>query len=150
MDEPSVIRWALENDPDTLREYCWEEDGELHGDFARDFAQALRIEGTFKTQGKHAAGVVVSSIDLNNLCPMVKETRGNEKSRVWKWVILRLLVLSSSTSLGLIYLRKYMKHVGLSRFSLSSGLIRIHHITQSPHFLTKDYYELQRLYCFRL
>tara|TARA_R100000808_G_scaffold24749_1_gene58027 strand:- start:844 stop:1686 length:843 start_codon:yes stop_codon:yes gene_type:complete len=79
MDEPSVIRWALENDPDTLREYCWEEDGELHGDFARDFAQALRIEGTFKTQGKHAAGVVVSSIDLNNLCPMVKETRGNEK-----------------------------------------------------------------------
>jgi len=79
MDEPSVIRWALENDPDTLREYCWEEDGELQGDFAREFAQALRIEGTFKSQGKHAAGVVVSSIDLNNLCPMVKETRGNEK-----------------------------------------------------------------------
>ena len=79
MDEPSVIRWALENDADSLREYCWEEDGELRGDFARDFAQALRIEGTFKTQGKHAAGVVVSSIDLNNLCPMVKETRGNEK-----------------------------------------------------------------------
>ena len=79
MDEPSVIRWTLENDPDTLREYCWEEDGELQGDFAREFAQALRIEGTFKTQGKHAAGVVVSSIDLDNLCPMVKETRGNEK-----------------------------------------------------------------------
>jgi len=79
MDEPSVIRWALENDADSLREYCWEEDGELRGDFARDFAQALRIEGTFKTQGKHAAGVVVSSIDLNKLCPMVKETRGNEK-----------------------------------------------------------------------
>ena len=79
MDEPSVIRWALEHDADSLKQYCWEEDGQLHGDFARDFEQAMRIEGTFKTQGKHAAGVVVASEDLNSLCPMVKESRGNEK-----------------------------------------------------------------------
>ena len=78
MDEPSVIRWALENDPDTLKEYCWEEDGELKGDFARDFAQALRIEGTFKSQGKHAAGVVVASMKLDGLCPMVR-TKGGGK-----------------------------------------------------------------------
>ena len=55
-------------------------DGEsLKGDYAKEFEQAMRIEGTFKTQGKHAAGVVVSSIDLDTVCPMVKATRSNEK-----------------------------------------------------------------------
>ena len=79
MENPSVISWALDNNADTLKEFCWIENGELHGDFKRDFEQALRIEGIFKTQGKHAAGVVVSSIELNNLCPMVKQTKGDEK-----------------------------------------------------------------------
>lgn len=79
MDEPSVIRWALENDPETLKEYCWEENGELQGDFSRDFAQAMRIEGTFKSQGKHAAGVVVTSTRADSIVPMVKQTRGSGK-----------------------------------------------------------------------
>lgn len=79
MDEPSVIRWALENDPDSLREFCWMDDDSLKGDYAKEFEQAMRIEGTFKTQGKHAAGVVVSSVDLDGVCPMVKATRSNEK-----------------------------------------------------------------------
>ena len=79
MDEPSVIRWALENDPDSLREFCWMDDEGLKGDYAKEFEQAMRIEGTFKTQGKHAAGVVVSSVDLDGVCPMVKATRSNEK-----------------------------------------------------------------------
>ena len=78
MEHPSVIRWCLENDPDALKEYCVEKDGVLTGDYAKEFKQALRIEGTFKSQGKHAAGVVVSSIPLNEFCPMVKPTKGED------------------------------------------------------------------------
>ena len=78
MEEPSVIRWCLENDPDALKEYCVETDGKLTGDYAKQFEQALRIEGTFKSQGKHAAGVVVSSIPLHEFCPMVKPTKGED------------------------------------------------------------------------
>ena len=39
----------------------------------------MRIEGTYKSQGKHAAGVVISLEELNRVCPMVKETNGSAK-----------------------------------------------------------------------
>ena len=82
MDEEdrSIIRWTLENNPDDLREYCFINDnGELDGDYAQWFEQAIRIEGTFKTQGKHAAGVVISADELNKVCPMVNPKSGEEK-----------------------------------------------------------------------
>jgi DNA polymerase-3 subunit alpha len=80
MDNPSVINWTLMNQPETLRDYCrLNDDGSLEGDHAKLFEQAMRIEGTFKSQGKHAAGVVISSHDLNEVCPMVRDKRGSEK-----------------------------------------------------------------------
>ena len=80
MDNPSVIKWTLMNQPETLRGYCrLNDDGVLEGDYAKFFDQAMRIEGTFKSQGKHAAGVVISSHDLNDVCPMVRDKRGSEK-----------------------------------------------------------------------
>lgn len=80
MDNPSVIRWTLMNQPDVLRDYCrMNDDGSLEGDFAKRFEQAMRIEGTFKSQGKHAAGVVISSHNLNDVCPMVRDKKGSEK-----------------------------------------------------------------------
>ena len=39
----------------------------------------MRIEGTFKSQGKHAAGVVISSYNLDKVCPMVRDKKGTEK-----------------------------------------------------------------------
>tara|TARA_R110000824_G_scaffold360588_1_gene548352 strand:+ start:4065 stop:5978 length:1914 start_codon:yes stop_codon:yes gene_type:complete len=80
MDNPSVIKWTLMNQPETLRDYCrLNDEGTLDGDYANLFNQAMRIEGTFKSQGKHAAGVVISSHDLNEVCPMVRDKRGSEK-----------------------------------------------------------------------
>ena len=68
------------NQPDVLRDYCrMNDDGSLEGDFAKRFEQAMRIEGTFKSQGKHAAGVVISSHNLNDVCPMVRDKKGSEK-----------------------------------------------------------------------
>ena len=66
MEESSVIKWTLMNQPDALRDYCrLNDDGQLEGDYAKVFEQAMRIEGTFKSQGKHAAGVVISSHNLD-------------------------------------------------------------------------------------
>ena len=80
MENPSVIKWTLMNQPEVLREYCrMNDDGTLEGDYAKRFEQAMRIEGTFKSQGKHAAGVVISSHNLDNVCPMVRDKKGTEK-----------------------------------------------------------------------
>ena len=66
MEDPSVIKWTLMNQPEALRDYCRiEDDGKLTGDYAKLFEQAMRLEGTFKSQGKHAAGVVISSHNLS-------------------------------------------------------------------------------------
>ena len=80
MDEPSVIRWTLINTPEELKDYCKiDEDNNLSGPYAKLFEQAIRIEGTYKSQGKHAAGVVISLHDLNTVCPMIRESKGSDK-----------------------------------------------------------------------
>ena len=82
MDEEdrSIIKWALLNNPDDLRDYCFvNESGDLEGDYSELFQQAIDIEGTFKTQGKHAAGVVISAEELYKVCPMVNPKSGTEK-----------------------------------------------------------------------
>lgn len=80
MESPSVIRWSLENDRDSLADYCYlDDDDNLVGEYAKIFEQAMRMEGIFKTQGKHAAGVVIASDPLDEVCPMVKASRSDEK-----------------------------------------------------------------------
>ena len=79
-DERSIIRWALINNSEDLIDYCQINPfGELEGDYAEYFRQAIAIEGTFKTQGKHAAGVVISAEPLHEVCPMVDSKSSNEK-----------------------------------------------------------------------
>jgi len=82
MDEEdrSIIRWALQNNTKELYDYCHINDnGYLEGDYAEYFEQAIRIEGTLKTQGKHAAGVVISANKLADVCPMVNSKSSKEK-----------------------------------------------------------------------
>ena len=82
MDEEdrSIIKWSLLNHADELRDYCFVNDsGQLEGDYSDFFQQAIDIEGTFKTQGKHAAGVVISADELCKVCPMVNPKSGTEK-----------------------------------------------------------------------
>jgi len=77
--ESSIIRWALENNVDKLREWCYiDDDGELQGPLAKRFEQAIRLEGTKSNQSKHAAGIAISSEPLNEICPMIYDTKNNE------------------------------------------------------------------------
>ena len=79
MDEEdrSIIRWTLINCADEMQQWCHlDEEGNLKGDYAPYFDQAIRLEGTFKSQGKHAAGVVISREPLDKVCPMLPEKSG--------------------------------------------------------------------------
>jgi len=72
----SVIRWALENEPEKFKEWCQlDEEGNLQGRLAKRFEQAIRLEGTKRSQSKHAAGVVIAPLELDEICPMVLDTK---------------------------------------------------------------------------
>ena len=112
MDEEdrSIIRWSLINRPDELRDFCHiTEDGKLEGDYAQYFQQAIDIEGTFKTQGKHAAGVVISKEPLQEVCPMVKQKGSTEKIAGLEMSDLEALGHVKFDVLGINLLDKLMK-----------------------------------------
>lgn len=78
--EDSIIRWVLNNDPESISEYCRiEDDGTLTGEYSSYFEQAMRLEGTFKSQSEHASGFIISADVLDEVCPMIRSKDGNKK-----------------------------------------------------------------------
>jgi DNA polymerase-3 subunit alpha len=70
--EKSIIRWALQNNAEQLKQWAWlNEEGQVEGPLCFQFAQAIRLEGTKRSMGKHASGIVVCSEPLADICPMV-------------------------------------------------------------------------------
>lgn len=109
-EDRSIIKWALINRPDELRDFCHiNDDGKLEGDYAQYFQQAIDIEGTFKTQGKHAAGVVISKEPLYKVCPMVKQNGSTEKIAGLEMSDLEALGHVKFDVLGINLLDKLMK-----------------------------------------
>lgn len=108
-EERSIIRWALLNHEDDLRPFCTIVDGKLEGDYAPYFDQAIRLEGTFKNQGKHAAGVVISKEPLNRVCPMSSQKNSDEKIAGLEMNDLELLGHVKFDVLGVNVLSKLMK-----------------------------------------
>lgn len=78
--EASIIRWALENNPEDLKEWCYVDENtqELKGPLAKRFEQAIRLEGTKSNQSKHAAGVVIVDQPLEQVCPMVYDSKNQQ------------------------------------------------------------------------
>lgn len=77
--QESIIQWTLDNEPERISEYCRMTDGEITGDYAQYFKQASRLEGIHKSQGKHAAGIIIAPKPLSELCPMIADKSSNEK-----------------------------------------------------------------------
>jgi DNA polymerase III subunit alpha len=75
--ETSIIMWTLKNEPEKLEQYCKYENGQFTGQYAKSFEQAARIEGTIKTKGQHAAGIIISPVDLKDICPIYYDKEGN-------------------------------------------------------------------------
>ena len=108
-EDRSIIRWALINNAEELRDFCrLSEDGKLEGEYAEYFEQAIQIEGTFKTQGKHAAGVVISAEPLQKVCPMVKQKGSSEKIAGLEMTDLEALGHVKFDILGITLLDKLM------------------------------------------
>ena len=77
--ESSIIRWALENRSEDLKDWCFiNENKELDGPLAKRFEQAIRLEGTKCNQSRHAAGVVIGAEQLQNTCPMVYDSKNKQ------------------------------------------------------------------------
>lgn len=107
--EASIIRWALENQVDKLKEWCYiDSDGSLAGPLAKRFEQAIRLEGTKSNQSKHAAGVVISSQDLKSVCPMIYDNKNKQTIAGMEMQDLENLGIIKFDILGVAMLDKVM------------------------------------------
>jgi DNA polymerase-3 subunit alpha len=108
--EASIIRWALENNPDELREWCSinKDTNEIQGPLAKRFEQAIRLEGTKSNQSKHAAGVVISQHKLEDTCPMVYDSKNKQLIAGMEMQDLESLGVIKFDILGIAMLDKIM------------------------------------------
>lgn len=107
--EASIIRWALENSVDKLKEWCYiSDDGTLSGPLSKRFEQAIRLEGTKSNQSKHAAGVVIANNNLNHICPMVYDTKNKQMMAGMEMQDLESLGVIKFDILGVAMLDKIM------------------------------------------
>lgn len=118
--ESSIIRWSLENNVDKLKEWCYINDNnELTGPLSKRFEQAIRLEGTKSNQSKHAAGVVISSEPLKNICPMVYDAKNTQTIAGMEMQDLEHLGVIKFDVLGLAFLDKAMY---ISELLLNKGV----------------------------
>jgi DNA polymerase-3 subunit alpha len=107
--EASIIRWALENNADKLKEWCYiSEDGSLSGPLSKRFEQAIRLEGTKSNQSKHAAGVIIGTEDLSSVCPMIYDNKNDQLIAGMEMNDLESLGLIKFDILGIALLDKVM------------------------------------------
>jgi DNA polymerase-3 subunit alpha len=107
--EASIIRWALENNGDKLKEWCYiGKNNQLEGPLAKRFEQAIRLEGTKSNQSKHAAGVVISRESLASVCPMVYDTKTDQTIAGMEMQDLEYLGIIKFDILGVAMLDKMM------------------------------------------
>ena len=107
--EASIIRWALENNAEKLKEWCYIDDNnELQGPLAKRFEQAIRLEGTKTNQSKHAAGIAISAEPLQEICPMVYDSKNNQLIAGMEMQDLEALGVIKFDILGIAMLDKIM------------------------------------------
>lgn len=76
--ENSVIMWALKNNPDDLKSWCFiNSDDELQGSLSHEFDLAIKLEGAIKSKSTHACGVVISKNKLSDICPVIDNKSGD-------------------------------------------------------------------------
>ena len=107
--EASIIRWALENNGDKIKEWCFiDKKGELQGPLAKRFEQAIRLEGVKSNQSKHAAGIAISSEPLSQICPMVYDSKNKQMIAGMEMQDLESIGIIKFDILGVAMLDKIM------------------------------------------
>ena len=117
--DASIIRWALENRVDNLKNWCYiDEKGNLSGPFAKRFEQAMRLEGTKVNQSKHAAGVVITDKKLETICPMIFDTKTKQPIAGMEMNDLEYLGIIKFDVLGIAMLDKVMNISNTLRYGV--------------------------------
>lgn len=107
--EASILRWALENNGEKLKEWCYVgEDGQLYGPLAKRFEQAIRLEGAKYNQSKHAAGIAISNTSLNTICPMIWDPKTGQNIAGFEMADLESIGVIKFDILGIALLDKIM------------------------------------------
>ncbi|AHB42683.1 DNA polymerase III DnaE [Candidatus Saccharibacteria bacterium RAAC3_TM7_1] len=100
------LKKSIENDPDLQREY------ENNPTAKRVFDYAIRLEGTIRSHGVHAAGVVIAPDDIVNYTPLEMAQKG---------VIATQYPMVPVEELGLLK----MDFLGLSNLTIINNALRI-------------------------
>lgn len=107
--ESNILRWSLHNMPEEFAEWAvLNPDGSVTGQYAREFAQAIRLEGARKAYGKHAAGLIVSDIPLHEVCPVFLDKSGKNKVVAFEFKTLEALNFTKFDILATTVLDKMM------------------------------------------
>lgn len=77
-EEASILGWSIDNVKGLNQYVNYDDNGELVGEYAPYFAEAIKLEGCLRNLSKHACGVVVSEKPLNTFCPMVKDKNSDK------------------------------------------------------------------------
>lgn len=106
-EEPSVIKWCLENKSEALSEWCTiDKDDKLDGPLAKRFDQAIRLEGVICAASKHAAGICLSKEPINTVCPIIYDAKENQQIIGCQFTELEYIGLTKIDVLGLSALDK--------------------------------------------
>jgi len=80
-----IIQWALENNSEQLKEWAYlDEENNIQGILAKRFEQAKKLEGTKRSLGRHAAGIVISDRLLRENCPLIYSSSDNMRITGWE------------------------------------------------------------------
>lgn len=69
-DEYGILQWAIHNIEQVCDAYQW---------YKPLFDQAMRLEGTKKSQSKHAAGIVIADRPIENLVPLMYDSVSKDR-----------------------------------------------------------------------
>lgn len=105
----SIIKWALENNSSKLKDWCFiGDDNQLYGPLAKRFEQAIRLEGSKYNQSKHAAGIAIANDTLNNICPMIWDSKTEQNIAGFEMSDLESIGVIKFDILGIALLDKIM------------------------------------------
>ena len=112
--ESSILQWALENNSEQLKEWAYlDDENNIQGPLARRFEQSRRLEGTKRSLGRHAAGIVISDQPLHENCPLIYSSSDNMRITGWEMNDVESVGLTKIDLLGLNLLDKLHTIVNL-------------------------------------
>ena len=69
----SIILYTLTHEPEALDSWVKLVDGKLEGELAPFFELAIELEGSIKTESRHASAIIISDRPIYEVAPMVKD-----------------------------------------------------------------------------